>query len=114
MIENGCLTNASFFNACILRGGGGKTEFTKKLLKSRLIAPLPKRIVWRCAKHQQDLFEELIKMNVEYVEGISRELDKYFNKNKRNLIILEILWIKHQRALMLLNCLHVAVTTIFP
>ena len=83
-------------------GGRGvrKTEFRKKLLRSTLIAPPPERIVWSYAKHQQDLFEELMKMNVEHAEGIPGELDKYFKKNKRNLIIL------HQRVLKLLNCLH--------
>ena len=29
-----------------------------------------------------------MKMNVEYVDSFPRELDKYFKKNKRNLIIL--------------------------
>ena len=71
------------------RRGVEKTEFTKKLLKSRLVAPPPERIVCCYAKHQQDLFEELMKMNVEYVEGIPGELDKYFKKNKRNLLILD-------------------------
>ena len=75
--------------------GVGKTEFTKKLLKSKLIAPPPEHIVWCYAKHQQDLFEELMneemreEMNVEYVGGVPGELDKYFKKNKRNLIILD-------------------------
>ena len=67
----------------------GKTEFAKKLLKSRLIIPPPERIVWCYAKHQQGLFEEFMKMNVEYVEGIPGEFDKYLKKNKRNLIILD-------------------------
>ena len=69
--------------------GVGKTDFTKKLLKSRIIAPPPERIVWFYTKHHQDLFDELMKINVEYVEGIPGELDKYFKKNKRNLIILD-------------------------
>ena len=76
----------------ILVSGGrgvGKTEFTKRLLKSKLIAPPPKCIVWCYAKHQQDLFEELTKMNVEYGEGIPGELEKYFKKSKRNLIVLD-------------------------
>ena len=64
-------------------------QVTKKLLKSRLIAPPPERIIWCYAKHQEDLFEELMKMNVEYVEGIPGELDKYIKKNKRNLIKLD-------------------------
>ena len=53
----------------LVSGGRGvrKTEYTKKLLESRLIAPPPKHIVWCYAKHQQDLFEELMKMNVGYV-----------------------------------------------
>ena len=85
-IENGCLTEESFFNACLWREEKTekheKTKFTKKLLKSILIAPSPERIVWCYAKHQQDLFEELMKMNLEHVEG------KYFKK-KKNLIILD-------------------------
>ena len=69
--------------------GVEKTEFTKKLWKSKLIAPPSELIVWCYAKDQQDLFEELMKMNVEYVEGIPGELDKYFKKNKKNLILLD-------------------------
>ena len=84
--ENGCLTFPVLVSG---ERGVGKTGFTNKLLRNRLIAPPPKRIVWYYAKHQQDLFEELMKMNVEYVKGISGELDKYFKKNKRNLIILD-------------------------
>ena len=66
----------------------GKIEYTKKLLKSKLLSPPSKRIVWCFAEHQQDLLEELMKMKAEYVEGIAWDLDKYFKKNKRNLIIL--------------------------
>ena len=68
----------------LVSGGRGvrKTEFTKIVLPS-------KRIVWCYANHQQDLFEELMKMNVEYVEGILGELDKHFKKSKRTLIILD-------------------------
>ena len=71
--------------------GVGKTEFTKKLLKSNLIAPLRERIVWCYVKHQQGLFEKLMKMNMKYVEGIPEKLDKYFKKNKRNLFNLIML-----------------------
>ena len=71
------------------RRGVGKTEFIKKLSKSRLIALPPERIVWCCAKDQQGFFEKLMKMNVEYVEGIPGELDKYFKKNKKNLIMMD-------------------------
>ena len=78
------------FSMLVFVGSGvGKTEFTKKLLKGKLIAPPLECIVWCYAKHQQDLFEELMKMNEEYVEGIPGELDNYFKKNKRNLIILD-------------------------
>ena len=69
--------------------GVGKTEFTKKLLKSKLITPPPVRIVLCYVKYQQDLFDEHMKMNVEYVEGIPGELDKYFKKNKNNVIVLD-------------------------
>ena len=69
--------------------GVGKTEFTNKFLKGRLIALPLELIVWCYVKHQQDLFEELMKINVEYVQDIPGKLDKYFKRNKRNLIILD-------------------------
>ena len=40
-----------------------------------------------------------MKMNVEYVEGIHGELDKYFKKNKRNLIILNDLMYEASKSL---------------
>ena len=69
--------------------GARKTKFEEKFLKSKIIALPPKRIVSCYAKHQQYLFEELMKMNMEYVKGIPGELDKNFKKNKRNFIILD-------------------------
>lgn len=69
--------------------GVGNTEFIKNLFKSKLTATPPQRIIWCYAKHRQQLFEELMKMNVEYVDGILGDMDKYFNKNKRNLITLD-------------------------
>lgn len=69
--------------------GVGKIEFTTKRLKGKFTAPQPERNVWCYPKHQQDLFQEIMKMNVEYMEGISRELDKYSKKNKRDFIILD-------------------------
>ena len=79
--------------------GVGKTEFTKKLLKGKLIAPSPEYIVWSYAKHQQDLFEELMKMNVEYMEGIPGELDKYLKKTKKDLVILDDLIVEPSKSL---------------
>ena len=38
---------------------------------------------------QQYLFKELMKMILEYAEGIPGEVDQYFKKNKRNLIMLD-------------------------
>ena len=66
-----------------------KHPFSLLVSGGRGVGKTPKRIVWCYAKHQQDWFEELPKMNVEYVEDIPGELDKYFKKNKRNLIILD-------------------------
>ena len=92
--------------------GAGKTEFRKKLLKSKLITPPPVRIVLCYVKYQQDLFDEHMKMNVEYVEGIPGELDKYFKKNKNNVIVLdnlmdEAIKIKKYKITQLITrCLH--------
>ena len=77
----------------------GKVGFTKKLLKSKLIASPLERTVWCYAKHQQDLFEEFMKMKVEYVEGIPGELGEHFKKNERNLIILNDLMNKASKSL---------------
>ena len=66
-------------------------------------------IVWFYVKYQQGLFEKVMKINVEYVEGIAGELDKYFKKNKRISLYWMILCMKHQVFLKLLNCLHVVV-----
>ena len=85
--ENECLFETIF--SMVVSSDVGKTEFTKNVLKIKLIVPPPKHIIWCLAKHQQTLFEELMKMNVEYVEGIPGDLDKYFKKNKINLIILD-------------------------
>ena len=112
-IENGCLTKASFSNVWLWKERCRKKKFYKKLIKSRLIALQPERIIWCYAKHKQDLFEELMKMNVEYGQDIPGELDKHFKKNKRNLEYWMILWMKHQRALKLLSCLHLVVMAIF-
>ena len=87
-MENGCLSKASF---SMLVSGGigiGKTEFTKKLLKSRPVASHLNVLFGVMSKYQQDLFEELMEMNVEYMKGIPRELNKYFKRNERNPIIL--------------------------
>ena len=51
---------------------------------------------------------------MEYAESIPGELDKYFKKNKKKITSYwMILRMKHQRALNLLNCLHVVVMTVF-
>ena len=102
------------FAVVVSRGRGvGKTEFTKKLLKIKLITPPPERFVWCYAKYPQDLFEELMKMNVKFVGGIPGEFDKYFKKNKINLIIMDDLMDEASKNLNITQ-LHVVVMAIFP
>ena len=71
----------------------GKTEFTKRLLKSsqEVIRPQPQRIIWCYSKHQQLLYDELMEINpdIEYHCGIPKDLDKMFNKEEINLIVLD-------------------------
>ena len=71
----------------------GKTEFTKSLLRSREIVtnPFPERIVWCYAKHQEELYEELmiINSNIEYVHGIPENIETMFTKDETNLIVLD-------------------------
>jgi hypothetical protein len=79
----------------LVAGGrkAGKTEFTKSLLRSadKLIEPSIERIVWCYAKHQSDLYQDLIEIcpGIEYVEGIPTSLETMFNRKQKNLIILD-------------------------
>ena len=49
------------------------------------------RIAWCYAKHQPDLYADLMQIdkNIEYIEGIPSDLDTMFDLTKRNLIILD-------------------------
>ena len=79
----------------MIAGGrkAGKTEFTKTLLRTReiMINPFPERIVWCYAKHQEELYEELmtINSNIEYVHGIPENIETMFTKDQTNLIVLD-------------------------
>ena len=90
------------------RRGVGKAGFTKKLLKSKLIAPPLERTVRCYTKHQWKWkwTWNTWKVFLESWASISRrtnEISLYWM----------ILWIKHQRVLILLNCLHVVVMIIY-
>ena len=79
----------------LIAGGrkAGKTEFTKRILRTldKIATISPQRIVWCYAKHQTDLFEELMSINssIEYMHGIPSEIDIMFDKSMTNLIILD-------------------------
>ena len=80
----------------LVAGGraAGKTTFTKHLLKEGnwLIHPTPQRVIWYYAKHQPDLLSEVIAhfLAIEYVQGITLEMDSMFDGSVNNVIILEI------------------------
>lgn len=73
--------------------GSGKTTFTKHLLKERnwLIHPTPQRVIWYHAWHQPDLINKLTEILpvIEYVKGISSEMDSMFDGSVNNLITLD-------------------------
>ena len=79
----------------LVAGGrkAGKTEFTKALLRESktMIDKPPERILWCYAKHQPDLYKELIHItpNIEYVEGIPTNLEDMFDRKQINLIVLD-------------------------
>ena len=79
----------------LIAGGrkAGKTEFTKKPLKSEhdIINPPPERIVWCYSKHQPELYDELMNINssIEYMYGIPSDLDTAFDRTKKNLVVLD-------------------------
>ena len=73
--------------------GAGKTEFTKKLLTHRneCIDATIKRVVWLYAKHQPNLYADLLEIddNIEYINGITDNLESNFDSNVTNLLILD-------------------------
>ena len=91
----------------------GRTEFTNKLLISKLIAPHTKalcsvmqsinkiclRRLWKWPRNMR-------KVSLESWTSISR-------RTKEISLYRMILWMKHQKVLKLLNCLHVLVMTVF-
>ena len=86
------------FSMLISGGRGvGKTVFTKKILKNAtsIIDNPPERIVWCYAKHQPALLDELLKIGIEYVEGIPENLESMFNRSVSNLVILDDLTVSY-------------------
>ena len=75
------------FNMLVAGGrGAGKTTFTK-----HLIHPTPQRAMWCYAKDQLDLLSQLTEIlsAMEYVQGITSEMDSIFDRSVINLIILD-------------------------
>ena len=66
--------------------GAGKTTFTK-----HLIYPTVQRVIWCYAKDQPDLLSELTEIlsAIEYVQGITSEMDSIFDRSVINLILLD-------------------------
>ena len=75
------------------RRGATKKTFKKHLLKEGnwLIHSTPQKIILWYTKHQPDLLTELTKIlpTIEYVQGISSEVDSMFDSSVNNLIILD-------------------------
>ena len=75
------------------RRGATKKTFKKHLLKEGnwLIHSTPQKIILWYTKHQPDLLTELTKIlpTIEYVQGISSEVDSMFDRSVNNLIILD-------------------------
>ena len=75
------------------RRGAGKKIFKKHLLKEGnwLIHSTPQKIILWYTKHQPDLLTELTEIlpTIEYVQGISSEVDSMFDRSVNNLIILD-------------------------
>ena len=75
------------------RRGATKKTFKNHLLKEGnwLIHSTPQKIILWYTKHQPDLLTELTKIlpTIEYVQGISSEVDSMFDRSVNNLIILD-------------------------
>ena len=73
--------------------GAGKTEFTKDLLlfRNECIDKPIDRLVWLYAKHQPNLYSELLQIdsNIEYINGITSDLESIFDMNVTNLLVID-------------------------
>ena len=77
----------------------GRTEFTKKSLKSKLIASPRESIVWCYAKVLQDLFEEILKKAWIMWKVFLENCTSISRRTKKISVYWMILWVKHQREL---------------
>ena len=73
--------------------GAEKSEFAKQLLflKHYNMTNLPERIVWFYGRHQPDLFCSLAQdiPCIELYEGIPTNIEVMFDRNKRNICIID-------------------------
>ena len=74
--------------------GAGKSEFVKQLLSSKYIMTNPpERIVWFYGRHQPYLFSSLAQEIpcIEFYEVLNKDIDVMFDRNKRNICIIDAL-----------------------
>ena len=73
--------------------GAGKSEFVKQLLalKRFIMTDPPERIVWFYGRHQPDLFRSLAQELpcIEFYEGLPTNIEGMFDRNKRNICIID-------------------------
>ena len=73
--------------------GAGKSEFVKQLLalKRFIMTDPPERIVWFYGRHQPDLFRSLTQETpcIEFYEGLPTNIEVMFDRNKRNICIID-------------------------
>jgi GTPase SAR1 family protein len=95
----------------------GKSTFTKRLIENRMFEPFPERIVW-CYGIYQPLYDEMLTLGVEFIEGFPSELYETLDSSKSTLIVIDDLMDEVQDNKTLTKfftkgCHHKNVTIIF-
>ena len=71
--------------------GSGKTSLVRQIIEEKAITPEPQTILWLYAA-DQPLHKGL--KNVKFYQGVPDNIEKRFDKNKRNLLIIDDLMTK--------------------
>jgi hypothetical protein len=95
----------------------GKSTFTKRLIENRMFEPFPERLVW-CYGIYQPLYDEMLPLGVEFIEGFPAELYDSLDSSKPTLVVIDDLMDEVQDNKMLAKfftkgCHHKNVTIVF-
>jgi hypothetical protein len=66
----------------------GKTTLTRRLIQEGMFEPFPDHIIW-CYGEYQALYDEMLPLGIEFVEGLPADLYDKLDPSKRNLVVID-------------------------